>query len=82
MVDQGELAAAGWRRRNVASEPRLSESVGLYRSLGYEVLLVPAARVRGAGGLEGSCTACLEAGGDPERDQVIYTRPKAGTRIE
>ncbi len=71
-VDPARLKAEGWTRRNVASEPRLGEAVDLYRSLGLEVLLVP---VRIRDGADGSCTACFSADADPDRYQVIYTRP-------
>lgn len=34
-----ELERAGWQRQFITEEPRLSEAVELYRSLGYEVRL-------------------------------------------
>ena len=37
-----ELRTQGWIRRFAADEPRLSEAVELYKSLGYEVRLEPA----------------------------------------
>lgn len=37
-----KLRTQGWIRRFVAVEPRLSEAVELYKSLGYEVRLEPA----------------------------------------
>lgn len=76
--DSRELSAAGWRRRSVASEPRLGEAVAMYRNLGYEVLLVPLLREDPGG----SCTACFDADASPERYQVIYTRPKEGAQDE
>ena len=76
--DSRELFAAGWRRRSVASEPRLGEAVTMYRNLGYEVLLVPLLRECAAEGVGESCTACFEADASPERYQVIYTRPREG----
>ncbi|MEW6489183.1 MAG: hypothetical protein AB1578_14845 [Thermodesulfobacteriota bacterium] len=79
--DPGRLRAEGWQRRSVASEPRLGEAVAAYRSLGYEVLLVPVLR-EGVGEGAAACTACLEAGEDPHRYQVIYTREKAGAPDE
>ncbi|GAB4287333.1 MAG: hypothetical protein Kow0092_40380 [Deferrisomatales bacterium] len=73
--DGDRLAAEGWTRRSVASEPRLSEAVRTYESLGFEVLLVPVAAECAAEGREGTCTACFDADDDPERYRVIYTRP-------
>ena len=37
-----ELEKQGWERQFTTEEPRLSEAVGLYESLGYEVRLEPA----------------------------------------
>jgi len=75
--DPQVLAAQGWRRQSVASEPRLSEAVELYRSLGQEVLLVPVLRECTVDGGAGTCTTCFGEDDDPDRFQVIYTRPKA-----
>lgn len=36
-----ELERQGWRRQFVAGEPRLTEAVEVYKSLGYEVRLEP-----------------------------------------
>jgi hypothetical protein len=80
IFDPERLRAEGWQRRSVASEPRLGEAAAAYRSLGYEVRLVPVLQ-EGAG--EGAaCTVCLEAGDDPHRYQVIYTRKGAGAPDE
>jgi hypothetical protein len=63
-----ELLAQGWTRQFVAGEPRLSEAVELYQSLGYEVLMEPLpARAE-----EGECRSCLEV--DMDRYRIIYTR--------
>lgn len=64
-----ELRVQGWTRQFVANEPRLSEAVELYRSLGFEVHLEPLPQE--AKGDE--CTACLDAA--PELFRIIYTRP-------
>jgi hypothetical protein len=77
-----QLLAAGWRRQNVASEPRLSEAVELYRSLGHDVLLVPVLQECAAEGSAESCTACFGAEEDGERYQVIYTRPRRAEESE
>lgn len=68
-----ELESQGWTRRFVAEEPRLSEAVELYRSLGMEVLLesVDPTELR----QEGQCQICLERSCD--KLKVIYTRPSS-----
>ncbi|MDW7708898.1 MAG: hypothetical protein SCH98_00375 [Deferrisomatales bacterium] len=70
----------GWRRQCTAAEPRLAEIVDTYRRLGFEVLLVPVLEECAAEGSAGACTACFEAGGDPARYQVVYTRPGGAGR--
>ncbi len=74
--DTKQLVAQGWTRQNVASEPRLSEAVELYRELGQEVVLVPVLQECAAAGDRGSCTMCFSGDEDPDRFKVIYTRPK------
>ncbi|MHC5038213.1 MAG: hypothetical protein ACYTHM_12935 [Planctomycetota bacterium] len=64
-----ELLAAGWERRFVTEEPRLSESIELYLSLGYEVRL---RRLTEADMSQEDCSACFQA--DPSAFRVIYTR--------
>lgn len=81
-MDPKQLAAEGWTRQSVASEPRLSEAVQTYESLGFEVLLVPVLQECGSGGGAGSCTACFGADENPDRYQVIYTRPGQGAAGE
>jgi hypothetical protein len=70
-----KLEAEGWVRQFIACEPRLSEAVELYKSLGFEVRLVRVTRDE----LEGECAACFEAE-DAERYKVIYTRGSARKR--
>jgi hypothetical protein len=53
---QAELLRQGWKRQTTIGEPRLSELVETYRSLGYEVHVVEH-RVEGEG-----CGTCFEAG--------------------
>ena len=79
-MNVGDLAAEGWTRRSVASEPRLSEAVGMYETLGLEVLLVPVLRESASEGVAGGCTSCFGADENPDRFQVIYTRPKVGRK--
>ena len=64
---QTELEAQGWMFRFVADDPRLSEAVASYESLGMEVLLDPV-RVD-----SDECTSCLENCFD--RCKAIFTRP-------
>ncbi len=76
MKREEELIAAGWERRFVASEPRLSEMVEMYQEIGFEVHLepLPSKEERDAGGCEESgCTACFDL--DRDRYRIIFTRP-------
>lgn len=66
-----KLKKEGWLRRSVASEPRLSEMVELYRDLGFEVRLEPLDDEEKDEG----CTTCFDE--DPSRFNVIYTRRSA-----
>ena len=68
-----DLLRDGWVRRFVAEEPRLTESVELYESLGFQVFLRPL----GARELAGpGCSECLKAA--PGRYRVIFTKPLPG----
>jgi hypothetical protein len=64
-----------WKRRMVASEPRLSEIVEMYESLGYEVKLEPV-DPSDPGWDEDECTACLDDPVEAERTRVVFTRPR------
>ncbi|MCS7114936.1 MAG: hypothetical protein RMJ15_06685 [Nitrososphaerota archaeon] len=68
---EAELKRQGWTRRFVADEPRLSEAVELYKSLGYEVRLEPAAFDEAPE----MCRKCLMCR-DSDKYKVIYTRPE------
>ena len=72
---EDELIKEGWTRRFVSNEPRLSEAVELYRSMGYEVLLEPLPRVDCDSADEESqeCRACFK--GFEDQYKIIYTRP-------
>ena len=76
MKREEELLKAGWERRFLAGEPRLSEMVELYRSIGFEVLVEPLPTkeemAEEGGCSDRGCTACLD--GDPDRYRIIYTR--------
>ena len=73
-----ELIAQGWERRFVATEPRLSEAVELYESIGFGVLLDPLPteeELEQQGGCsDGGCRVCFEV--DKENYRIIYTRAK------
>ncbi len=64
-----ELEKEGWTRMFSATEPRLSESVEMYESLGFEVRLEPFDTEN-----DEECRECIE--GYEETIKVIYTRPK------
>jgi len=66
----------GWMRRFVTDEPRLSEAVELYKSLGYEVRLEPAIIDN-----VGECKKCL-LHKDCGDYKTIYVRPKEKKRKE
>jgi hypothetical protein len=73
-----ELAAAGWEKRFVACEPRLSEMVDTYCEIGFEVHLepLPSKEEMDADSCEANgCTACFDV--DSERYRIIFTRPKS-----
>jgi hypothetical protein len=63
------LAKEGWTRQFTASEPRLSEAVQLYESLGFEVRLesVESAELPSA-----ECADCYLT--QLDRYRTIYTR--------
>lgn len=69
---QKELEGEGWVRQFTADEPRLSEAVELYESLGLEVHLEPVTPDKSAE----ECQICFEE--DADRYKTIYTRPKRG----
>ena len=69
---EAELEEEGWTRQFTAEEPRLSEAVELYKSLGFEVHLEPVVPDENSE----ECATCLEVMCD--RYQTIYTRPAEG----
>lgn len=64
-----KLAADGWERRSVLSEPRLSEAVQEYQELGFEVRLEPVT----SGDPETGCDVCFTP---EEGAKIIYTRKR------
>ena len=79
---EDELIKEGWTRRFVANEPRLSEMVELYRSMGHEVYLGPIPLVDCDSADEESqeCRACFK--GFEDQYKIIYTRPRKGESEE
>jgi hypothetical protein len=77
MKREDELTKAGWERRFIASGPRLSEMVEMYREIGLEVHLEPLPsneELEGEGPVctDKGCTACFDV--DRERYRIIFTR--------
>jgi hypothetical protein len=64
------LKRRGWIRQFVTDEPRLSEAVGLYKSMGYEVRLEHASFEE----VNQICKNCLKS--DCESYKTIYIRLK------
>jgi hypothetical protein len=77
-----ELITEGWTKRFVANEPRLSEAVELYRSMGHEVHLEPLPPVDcdSADKESEECRACFK--GFEDQYKIIYTLPQKGEREE
>ena len=71
-----ELEKEGWTRQFTADEPRLSEAIEMYKSLGFQVHLEPVV----PDGNSEECAACLEV--MCERYETIYTRPAEGGESE
>ena len=69
---EAELEKEGWTKQFTSDEPRLSEAVELYKSLGFKVHLEPVVPDESSE----ECTACLEA--MCNRYKTIYTRPAGG----
>lgn len=81
MKREEDLVRAGWEKRFVACEPRLSEMVEMYEEIGFEVRLEPLPtkeeiEAESASPCEGNeCTVCFDI--DRERYRIIFTRPRA-----
>jgi len=65
-----ELKERGWIKQTTIGEPRLSEIVELYKSLGYEVRLEPVKLDE----LDEECRKCYELDGD--KVKTVYIRKK------
>jgi hypothetical protein len=75
-----QLEKEGWVKQFVASEPRLSEAVDLYKEAGFEVHLEPLPKgqeCNACGGTEethgGECRVCFD--GFEDQYKIIFTRP-------
>lgn len=69
MTRQEELTKAGWEKKSVADEPRLSEIAEMYKEIGFEVHLESFNPDE-----EPGCIDCMKK--SPETYKVIYTRKK------
>jgi hypothetical protein len=70
------LERDGWARRFVASEPRLSEAVEVYKQAGFDVHLEPLPPARDIG--DDECRKCFE--GFEHQCKIIFTRPKTNRK--
>jgi hypothetical protein len=62
-----EMREKGWIKQNTIGEPRLSECVDLYKSIGYEVHLEPV----NPNEMSEDCRRCYE---EDETVKTIYIR--------
>lgn len=72
------LEEKGWRRQFVASEPRLSEAVGVYKELGFQVHLepLPALEKVPDGKAQDTAKGCLACfNGVESQYNIIFTKP-------
>lgn len=69
--NKDKLERQGWIRQFIADEPRLSEAVELYKSLGYEVRLQPITREE----MNDECKKCLLYQ-NRDKYKIIYIRSK------
>lgn len=68
------LTAAGWKRQTTIGEPRLSELVQNYRSLGYEVHVESS--TSDSGSCSSGCRTCFDAGEELGHFYgTVYIRP-------
>jgi len=69
-LKEKELEEEGWVKQTTIGEPRLSEIVELYRSLGYEVRLEPVKLDE----LDEECRRCYES--EVDEVKTVYVRKK------
>ena len=65
-----DVEKEGWIKQTTIGEPRLSEIVELYNSLGYEVRVEPATLDE----LDEECRRCY--GNEIDKLKTVYTRKK------
>jgi len=70
MAREKELEKGGWIKQTTIGEPRLSEIVELYKSLGYEVRLEPVKLDE----LDEECRKCYED--EVDKVKTVYVRKK------
>ena len=68
-----ELESEGWERRNITSEPRLSEIIELYESLDLEIHLEQMSNELFES-IAGECNVCFSY--NWEKYKIIFTRKK------
>ncbi len=79
MKREDELISAGWERRFIACEPRLSEMIEMYQEIGLEVHLEPLSTKAEMEKedtntcCDEDCTICFDV--DREHYRIIFTRP-------
>jgi hypothetical protein len=78
-LTESGLEKAGWRKRFVACEPRLSEAVEIYQAAGFEVRLLPLPKGTECDSCVGTekayeCRVCFE--GTEDLYKIIFTRKK------
>ena len=74
---EDELKEKGWNKQNTIGEPRLSELVELYKSLGFEVHLEPIRLDE----LDDECRRCLALEVKDNKVKTVYTKRKKRVRI-
>jgi len=77
-----ELIDQGWEKRFIASEPRLSEAIELYESMGFDVFLEPLSceeELKRDSCENAGCTACYGVA-DKERYRIIFTKASASSQ--
>ena len=65
---KAELKEEGWEKRTTIGEPKLSEIVAEYESLGFEVRLEPV----NLDELDQNCQKCYER--NPDKFMTVYVR--------
>jgi len=80
MKREEELITAGWERRFIACEPRLSEMVEMYKEIGLKVHLEPLPtkeEMETEACTDSDCTVCFDV--DREHYRIIFTKSANNT---